>query len=218
MNNKYIDDLINLFIKNALNEDIGEGDHTSLSCIPQNTLGKANLLIKESGIISGIRIAKMVFKEFDASLKVTTFIKDGDFVNIGDIAFSVEGKRTSILQTERLALNILQRMSGIATNTNSYVKLLEGLNTKILDTRKTTPGMRILEKEAVRTGGGENHRMGLYDMIMIKDNHIDFAGGIEEAITKTKIYLKENNLNLKIEVEARSIDEVMQSMTNKHYG
>ncbi len=212
MNNKTIEEQINLFIKNALSEDIGEGDHTSLSCIPHDTPGKANLLIKEAGIISGIRIAKMVFSEFDASLKVTTFLKDGDFVKIGDIAFSVEGKRTSILQTERLVLNILQRMSGIATNTNSYVKLLEGLNTKILDTRKTTPGMRILEKEAVKTGGGENHRMGLYDMIMIKDNHIDFAGGIEEAITKTKIYLKENNLNLKIEVEARSIDEVIEIM------
>ena len=201
------------FIDNAFSEDIADGDHTTLSCIPHDAIGKAQLIVKEEGIISGIEIAKRVFQKFDPELKMEIFIKDGEHVSFGDIAFTVEGKRISILQTERLVLNIMQRMSGIATRTNYYVKLLDGLQTKILDTRKTTPGMRFLEKEAVKTGGGENHRMGLYDMIMIKDNHIDFAGGIEEAISKTKKYLKEKGKELKIEVEARSIDEVKQIMS-----
>ncbi len=200
------------FIENAFSEDIADGDHTTLSCIPHDAIGKAQLIVKEEGIISGIEIAKQVFHKFDPELKMEIFIKDGQHVVFGDIAFTIEGKRISILQTERLVLNIMQRMSGIATRTNYYVRLLDGLSTKILDTRKTTPGMRFLEKEAVKTGGGENHRMGLYDMIMIKDNHIDFAGGIAEAITKTKNYLKEKGKNLKIEVEARSIDEVKQIM------
>jgi len=200
------------FITNALEEDIRDGDHTTLSCIPHDAMGKAKLIIKESGILSGVNIAKSVFHKFDPELKIETFISDGTKVSYGDIAFTIEGKRISILQTERLVLNIMQRMSGIATRTHYYVELLNGLSTKILDTRKTTPGMRFLEKEAVKTGGGENHRMGLYDMIMIKDNHIDFAGGIEKAITKTRNYLKAKGKDLRIEVEARSLDEVKEIM------
>jgi len=201
-----IDDLINA----SLIEDIGDGDHTSLSCVPVNAIGKAKLLVKESGIIAGVEIAKKVFQRVDKNLKVEVFIQDGSKINVGDIVLTVEGKSISILSAERLVLNFMQRMSGIATNTNSYVELLKGLKTKVLDTRKTTPGMREIEKLAVKIGGGENHRMGLYDMIMIKDNHADFAGGIEKAILSTKEYLQKNNRNLKIEIEARNINEVKE--------
>lgn len=206
MNNKYLD----AFIQNAFNEDIGDGDYTSFACIPKNTKGKAHLLIKQKGIIAGIDVAKQVFNKFDKNLIVKTFINDGDKVKEDDIAFTVEGNVTSILQTERIVLNIMQRMSGIATQTNKYVEKIKDLKTKVLDTRKTTPGLRFLEKNAVKIGGGVNHRMGLYDMIMIKDNHIDYSGGIENAIKNTKKYLKDNHLNLKIEVEARTIAEVKQ--------
>ncbi|MCK4664537.1 MAG: carboxylating nicotinate-nucleotide diphosphorylase [Bacteroidales bacterium] len=202
MNN--LDKLIELAIK----EDIGNGDHTTLACIPENSYGKAQLLIKETGIIAGVEIADKIFKKFEPEIKINILIKDGTKVNYGDIVFFVEGKVHSLLTAERLVLNVMQRMSGIATKTNIYVEKLKGLKAKILDTRKTTPGMRFLEKKAVKIGGGENHRMGLYDMIMIKDNHVDFAGGIKNAIHNTKDYLKENNKNLKIEIEARNIDEI----------
>jgi nicotinate-nucleotide pyrophosphorylase (carboxylating) len=200
------------FIKNALNEDVGDGDHTSLSCIPATQNGKAKLLVKQEGIIAGVEVAKMVFRLFDPELSVTQFIADGKWVKPGDVVFEVSGKELSILQTERLVLNFMQRMSGIATQTNEYVKLLDGLKTKILDTRKTTPGMRIFEKMAVKLGGGDNHRMGLYDMIMIKDNHVDFSGGIRPAIEGVQKYLAANGKDLKIEVEARSFDEIEQIM------
>lgn len=199
-----IDDLIDL----AIREDVGDGDHTSLACIPETTLGKAKLLVKDEGIIAGVAIAKRVFNRFDPALKFEELIKDGSAVHKGDIAFYVEGKSLSILQCERLVLNIMQRMSGVATQTNVYVKKLEGLKTKVLDTRKTTPGMRMLDKMAVKLGGGENHRIGLYDMILIKDNHIDYAGGIENAVNAVKAYLKKNAKNLKIEVEARSLEDI----------
>ncbi|PCJ25974.1 MAG: nicotinate-nucleotide diphosphorylase (carboxylating) [Flavobacteriales bacterium] len=197
-------DLIDIAIK----EDIGDGDHTSLSCIPRNAIGKAHLLVKEKGIIAGVELAKKIFKKIDSSLNFKQLIADGNIVNINDIVFIVEGSSHSILQAERLVLNFMQRMSGIASNTNNYVKLLDGLNTKILDTRKTTPGLREIEKWAVKIGGGTNHRMGLYDMIMIKDNHIDYAGGIKEAISSTQKYLNKNNKKLKIEVEARNLTEL----------
>ncbi len=200
--------LINDFIDLAIREDIGDGDHTSLACIPESTLGKAKLLVKDQGIIAGIDIAKRIFHRFDANLSMQVMIEDGSSVKYGDIAFYVEGKSLSILQCERLVLNVMQRMSGVATQTNAYVKQLEGLKTKILDTRKTTPGMRILDKMAVKLGGGENHRMGLFDMILIKDNHIDYAGGIENAVKSVKAYLKAKNKNLKIEVEARSLADI----------
>ncbi len=201
---KFIDDLIDIAIK----EDIGDGDHTSLSCIPKNATGKAQLLVKENGILAGIEIAKKIFLKIDDNLIFKQILNDGDKVNVGDIAFTVEGSSQSILQAERLALNFMQRMSGIATNTNYYVGLLAGTNTKVLDTRKTTPGLREIEKLAVKIGGGVNHRMGLYDMVMIKDNHIDYAGGINAAITSTKKYLADNNKNLKIEIEARNLAEL----------
>jgi len=200
----YIDDLIDIAIK----EDIGDGDHTSLSCIPKNTTGKAQLLVKEKGIIAGIELAEKIFSKIDASLKFDKKIDDGSLVTVGDIVFTVEGSSHSILQAERLVLNFMQRMSGIASNTNYYVQLLDGLNTQILDTRKTTPGLRLIEKWAVKIGGGVNHRMGLYDMIMIKDNHVDYAGGIAAAITSTQQYLNKNNKELKIEVEARNLEEL----------
>ncbi|MBI9067898.1 MAG: carboxylating nicotinate-nucleotide diphosphorylase [Salinivirgaceae bacterium] len=206
--NNYIKD----FIKLSLQEDVGDGDHTSLSCIPENQIGKAQLLVKQEGILAGVAIAKQIYQEFDTELKIEVFIQDGTPVKIGDVAFIVTGSELSILQTERLVLNFMQRMSGIATQTNLYAKKLEGLKTKVLDTRKTTPGMRVFEKMAVKLGGGENHRMGLYDMVMIKDNHIDFAGGIRQAIERTKEYLKKNNKDLKIEVEARSFDEIKEIM------
>jgi nicotinate-nucleotide pyrophosphorylase (carboxylating) len=196
------------FILRSLEEDIGDGDHSSLACIPEDTNGKAKLLIKENGILAGVRVAKEIFYLIDKNLKPDIILEDGTLVFPGDIVFYLEGRQQSILKAERLVLNIMQRMSGIATSTHEYVKRLEGLKTQILDTRKTTPGMRFLEKEAVRIGGGVNHRMGLFDMIMLKDNHIDFAGGIEKAIIKTQKYLKNNKMNLKVEIEARNLDDV----------
>jgi len=203
-NNQLIDELISL----ALREDIGDGDHTTLSCIPTNLQGKAQLIIKQDGILCGVEVAKRVFELFDSSLKMTVFINDGTFVKKGDIAFIVEGPSVSILQCERLTLNFMQRLSGVATQTKKYVDLLSGTSTKILDTRKTTPGMRLLEKYAVKMGGGENHRIGLYDMILIKDNHIDFAGGVIAALDKTNAYLKEKGKDLKIVIEARTMDDI----------
>ncbi len=205
---KLIDDLIKL----AFAEDIGDGDHTTLCCIPENAMGKSKLLIKEEGILAGVEMAQRIFKDFDPNLKMEIFIKDGTAVKPGDIAFTVEGKVRSLLQTERLMLNVMQRMSGIATVTNKYVKQLEGLHTRILDTRKTTPGLRMIEKAAVKIGGGVNHRIGLFDMILLKDNHIDFAGGIEKAITRAKEYLKEKGKYLKIEIEVRNMDELEEVM------
>ena len=196
------------FINYCLKEDVGDGDHSSLACIPPAADGKARLLVKQKGVLAGVRVAAIVFEEVDRNLKMKVLINDGSEVIHGDIAFYVEGPRQSILKAERLVLNIMQRMSGIATSTREYVEALKDLNTKILDTRKTAPGMRALEKEAVRLGGGVNHRMGLYDMIMLKDNHIDFAGGIKQAILKTREYLSKKELNLRIEIEARNIEDV----------
>jgi nicotinate-nucleotide pyrophosphorylase (carboxylating) len=201
---------IELIINNAIREDVGEGDHSSLACIPKEAKGKAKLLVKDNGIIAGVEFAKQVFNHIDPNLEVETLIQDGEKVQIRDIVFYVEGSSQSILKAERLVLNAMQRMSAIATKTNDFVKKLEGTTTKILDTRKTTPGIRALEKWAVKIGGGENHRFGLYDMIMLKDNHIDFAGGITQAIEKTKIYLKKNDLDLKIIVEARDLEEIRE--------
>ena len=204
---------LELIITNAIREDIGDGDHTSLSCIPSDAQGKAKLLVKDDGIIAGVEFAKQVFKYVDANLEVETFINDGDKVKYGDIVFHVSGKSQSILMAERLVLNAMQRMSAIATKTAFFADLLEGTKTKVLDTRKTTPGIRALEKWAVKIGGGENHRFALYDMVMIKDNHIDFAGGITAAITKTKKYLAEKNLDIKIIVEARSLEEIKEILS-----
>ncbi|MBR5898321.1 MAG: carboxylating nicotinate-nucleotide diphosphorylase [Muribaculaceae bacterium] len=203
-----IDDLLTL----AFAEDVGDGDHTTLSTIPSDEMGKQRLIVKEEGIIAGIEIAKKVFDKFDPELKMTTYIADGTHVKPGDIAFVVEGRVRSLLQTERVMLNIMQRMSGIATVTAKYQAKLEGLKTKVLDTRKTTPGLRMLEKEAVRIGGGCNHRIGLFDMILIKDNHVDFAGGIKEAIESAKKYCKETGRDLKIEIEVRNTDEINQAL------
>ena len=197
-------------IKNAIREDIGDGDHSSLACIPETANGKAKLLVKDNGVIAGVEFAKKVFHYVDKAMKVETLIEDGSEVKYGDIVFYVEGSSQSILKAERLVLNAMQRMSAIATKTKSFVKLLEGTSTKILDTRKTTPGLRALEKWAVKIGGGENHRFALYDMIMLKDNHIDFAGGITKAIAKTHAYLKDSNRDLKIIVEARSLEEIKE--------
>ena len=191
-------------------EDIGDGDHTTLACIPADAMGKSQLIIKEDGVLAGVDVAREIFHAFDPALKMTVFIPDGAEVKRGDIAFVVEGKVQSLLQTERLMLNIMQRMSGVATRTRQYVKALEGTKTRILDTRKTTPGLRLLEKEAVRIGGGTNHRIGLFDMILLKDNHVDFAGGIENAIRRTHQYLKEKGKDLKIEIEVRNFDEIEQ--------
>lgn len=205
---------LQLFIANGIREDVGPGDYSSLACIPSSATGKAKLLVKEDGIIAGVALAEMIFKYVDPSLQIETFIQDGTPVRYGDVVFHVAGSSQSILKSERLVLNTMQRMSAIATKTNSYVRLLEGTKTQILDTRKTTPGFRAAEKWAVTIGGGVNHRFALYDMIMLKDNHIDFAGGITKAIDKTKAYLKENNLDLKIIVEARDlaeIEEILQS-------
>ena len=208
-----IEDLLNL----AFAEDIGDGDHTTLCCIPSDEMGKQHLLIKEEGILAGVDIALKVFKKFDPTLKVTVFIQDGAHVKPGDIAFVVEGKVQSLLQTERLMLNIMQRMSGIATMTAKYQAELAGLKTKVLDTRKTTPGLRMLEKEAVRIGGGMNHRIGLFDMILLKDNHVDFAGGIKAAITKANEYIKANGKDgMKIEIEVRNFDELREAMETGH--
>lgn len=201
---------LEIIIKNAIREDVGEGDHSSLACIPKSATGKAKLLVKENGIIAGVAFAKMIFEYVDKNLKIETLIEDGSEVAIGDIVFYVSGSSQSILKAERLVLNSMQRMSAIATKTNEFAQLLKGTKTKILDTRKTTPGIRAIEKWAVKIGGGENHRFALYDMIMLKDNHIDFSGGISKAITKTKSYLKENKLDLKIIVEARNLEEIKE--------
>lgn len=204
--NELIDRLIDL----AFAEDIGDGDHTTLSCIPADAMGKSKLLIKEEGVLAGIEIAKEIFHRFDPEMKVEVFINDGAEVKPGDVAMVVEGKVQSLLQTERLMLNVMQRMSGIATMTRKYVKKLEGTGTRVLDTRKTTPGMRMLEKEAVKIGGGVNHRIGLFDMILLKDNHVDFAGGIKNAIERAKNYCNEKGKDLKIEIEVRNFDELQQ--------
>ncbi len=202
------ENLINELIRLAFAEDIGDGDHTTLCSIPESAQGKAQLIIKEKGVLAGIEIAQTIFHTFDKDMKVNVFIEDGTEVSPGDIAFIVEGKVQSLLQTERLVLNVMQRMSGIATTTRKYAGQLEGTKTKVLDTRKTTPGMRILEKEAVKIGGGVNHRIGLFDMILLKDNHVDFAGGIKNAIERAQKYCKERNKNLKIEIEIRNFKEL----------
>ena len=203
-----IDDLLTL----AFAEDVGDGDHTTLSTIPADERGVQRLIVKEKGILAGVEIARKVFEKFDPELKITVYINDGAHVKPGDIAFEVEGSVRSLLQTERVMLNIMQRMSGIATQTAKYQQRLEGLKTKVLDTRKTTPGMRMLEKEAVRIGGGCNHRIGLFDMILIKDNHIDFAGGIKQAVEAARKYCAEKGKDLKIEVEVRNEDEIRQAL------
>lgn len=201
---------IDLIITNAIREDVGDGDHSSLACIPESITGKAKLLVKDEGILAGVEFAKRVFSYVDPNMKVEVLLEDGSRVKYGDIAFYVSGSSQSILKAERLVLNAMQRMSAIATKTNHFVTLLEGTGTKILDTRKTTPGIRALEKWAVKIGGGENHRFALYDMVMLKDNHIDFAGGITKAIEKTKQYLSNQNLDLKIIVEARDLNEIKE--------
>ena len=201
---------LELIISNAIREDVGDGDHSSLACIPASAQGKAKLLVKDEGIIAGVAFAKMIFDYVDKEMKVETFINDGERVKHGDVIFHVSGSSQSILKAERLVLNSMQRMSAIATKTKMFVDLLEGTKTKILDTRKTTPGIRAIEKWAVKIGGGENHRFALYDMIMLKDNRIDFAGGIQQAIAKTKQYLTDNKKDLKIIVEARDLEEVQQ--------
>ncbi len=205
---------LDLIISNAIREDVGDGDHSSLACIPASAQGKAKLLVKDEGIIAGVAFAKMIFDYVDNSMVMETFINDGEKVKYGDVVFHVSGSSQSILKAERLVLNSMQRMSAIATKTKIFVDLLEGTQTKILDTRKTTPGIRAIEKWAVKVGGGENHRFALYDMIMLKDNHIDFAGGISQAIAKTKHYLIDNNKDLKIIVEARNLEEVQQILTS----
>ena len=203
-----IDDLLTL----AFAEDVGDGDHTTLSTIHADAMGKQQLIVKEEGILAGVDVARMVFEKFDPSLKMTTYINDGAHVKPGDVAFVVEGPVRSLLQTERTMLNIMQRMSGIATMTAKYQQKLSGLKTKVLDTRKTTPGMRMLEKEAVKIGGGMNHRIGLFDMILIKDNHVDFAGSITNAVNRARAYLKEKGKDLKIEVEVRNTPEIEEAL------
>ena len=211
------DELIDELLDLAFAEDIGDGDHTTLCCIPADEMGKQHLLVKEEGILAGVEIAKKVFHKFDPELKMTVFINDGAHVKPGDVAFVVEGRVRSLLQTERLMLNIMQRMSGIATMTAKYMDRLKGLKTKVLDTRKTTPGMRMLEKEAVRIGGGMNHRIGLFDMILLKDNHVDFAGGIANAINKANEYIKANHKDgMKIEIEVRNFDELDEALATGH--
>lgn len=205
-----VDELVDQLIDLSFAEDIGDGDHTTLCCIPADAMGRSQLLIKEDGILAGVEIAKEVFRRFDPEMKVEVLMGDGSRVKKGDVAMVVSGKIQSLLQTERLMLNIMQRMSGIATMTDKYVKLLEGTGTRVLDTRKTTPGMRMLEKQAVKIGGGCNHRIGLFDMILLKDNHVDFSGGISNAIKRCHKYLEEKGLNLKIEIEVRNFDELQQ--------
>lgn len=213
------DELIDELLDLAFAEDIGDGDHTTLCCIPADEMGKQHLLVKEEGILAGVEIAKKVFHKFDPELKMTVFINDGAHVKPGDVAFVVEGRVRSLLQTERLMLNIMQRMSGIATMTAKYMDRLKGLKTKVLDTRKTTPGMRMLEKEAVKIGGGMNHRIGLFDMILLKDNHVDFAGGIANAINKANEYIKANHKDgMKIEIEVRNFDELDEALATGHVG
>ena len=210
-----VDELEDKLIDLAFAEDIGDGDHTTLCCIPDDAMGKSKLLIKEEGIIAGVEVAEKVFNRFDPTMQMEVFINDGAKVKPGDVAFVVTGKVRSLLQTERLMLNIMQRMSGIATMTSKYVKLLEGTNCHVLDTRKTTPGMRMLEKQAVKIGGGMNHRIGLFDMILLKDNHVDFAGGITNAIDRCHNYLKERGLDLKIEIEVRNFEELNQVLNHE---
>ena len=205
---KTTDEQVETLIALAIAEDIGDGDHTTLSCIPQDATGKSRLIIKEAGVLAGVAVARRIFERFDPSIVMDVFINDGAEMQPGDVAFTVEGNVQSILQTERLALNVMQRMSGIATTTRLYVNVLAGTGAKVIDTRKTTPGMRYLEKEAVRIGGGENHRFGLFDMLLIKDNHIDFAGGISQAITRAHDYLQAKGKDLKIEIEVRDFNEL----------
>ena len=207
-----VEELEDRLIDLAFAEDIGDGDHTTLCCIPEDAMGKSKLLIKEDGILAGVEVAKKVFARFDPTMEVEVFMGDGSRVKKGDVAMIVTGKIRSLLQTERLMLNIMQRMSGIATMTDRYMERLKGTKTHVLDTRKTTPGMRMLEKQAVKIGGGVNHRIGLFDMILLKDNHVDFSGGIKNAITRCHKYLEEKGLNLKIEIEVRSFDEIRQVM------
>ncbi|MBR5803196.1 MAG: carboxylating nicotinate-nucleotide diphosphorylase [Bacteroidaceae bacterium] len=207
---KSVDELIDCLIDLAFAEDIGDGDHTTLCCIPADAMGKSRLLIKETGVLAGVEVAKEIFNRFDPTMKVEVLIEDGTEVKPGDVAMVVEGKIQSLLQTERLMLNVMQRMSGIATMTRRYVKQLEGTRTRVLDTRKTTPGLRMLEKAAVKIGGGVNHRIGLFDMILLKDNHVDFAGGIDKAILRAKEYCQEKGKDLKIEIEVRNFDELNQ--------
>ena len=209
-----VNELEDRLIDLAFAEDIGDGDHTTLCCIPETAMGKSHLLIKEEGILAGVEVAKKVFNRFDPTMQVEVLIGDGAHVKVGDVAMVVTGKTRSLLQTERLMLNIMQRMSGIATMTNRYVERLKGTNTRILDTRKTTPGLRMLEKQAVKIGGGVNHRIGLFDMILLKDNHVDFAGGITNAIDRCHAYLQEKGLDLKIEIELRNFDELNQVLTH----
>ena len=205
-----VNELEDRLIDLAFAEDIGDGDHTTLCCIPEDAMGKSHLLIKEDGILAGVEVAKKVFHRFDPDMQVKVLMGDGSRVKKGDVAMIVSGRIRSLLQTERLMLNIMQRMSGIATMTNRYVERLQGTNTRVLDTRKTTPGMRMLEKAAVKIGGGVNHRIGLFDMILLKDNHVDFSGGIRNAITRCHEYLKAHGLDLKIEIEVRNFDELQQ--------
>lgn len=207
-----VNELEDRLIDLAFAEDIGDGDHTTLCCIPDDAMGKSHLLIKEEGILAGVEVAKKVFARFDPTMQVEVLINDGAHVKVGDIAMIVTGKVRSLLQTERLMLNIMQRMSGIATMTNKYVERLKGTHTHVLDTRKTTPGLRMLEKQAVKIGGGMNHRIGLFDMILLKDNHVDFAGGIANAINRCHEYLREKGLDLEIEIEVRNFDELQQAM------
>ena len=209
-------DLFDAFLETTLKEDLGDGDHSSLACIPAEATGKAQLLIKDEGIIAGLDITSLIFERIDPGLRIEFYLRDGDRIKPGDTGFMVSGIIQSILKSERIVLNVLQRMSGIATQTDRYAGKIRDLHTKVLDTRKTTPGMRILDKEAVRIGGGENHRMGLYDMIMLKDNHIDFAGGITQAIRKTNEYLDRTGKRLRIEVEARGLDDVREIMQAGH--
>ena len=209
-----VDELNDRLIDLAFSEDIGDGDHTTLCCIPEDAMGKSKLLIKEEGILAGVRIAHEIFHRFDPTLEVETFINDGAHVKPGDVAMIVTGKIRSALQTARLMLNVMQRRSGIATMTAAYVERLKGTHTRVLDTRKTTPGMRMLEKEAVKIGGGTNHRIGLFDMILLKDNHVDFAGGIAQALDRCAAYQKAHGLNLKVEIETRSFDEINQVLAH----
>ena len=209
-----VEELNEKLIELSFSEDIGDGDHTTLCCIPDDAMGKSQLIIKEDGVLAGVRMAKEVFAHFDPELQMEVYINDGTQVKKGDVAFVVTGKVRSLLQTERLMLNIMQRMSGIATMTSKYVKLLEGTGAHVLDTRKTTPGMRMLEKEAVKIGGGMNHRIGLFDMILLKDNHVDFSGGTVNAIDRCHEYLKAKGLDLKIEIEVRNFDELQQVLTH----
>ncbi len=208
--NEYLDQEIDRIITTAIKEDVGDGDHSAMACIPQDARGKAKLLVKESGVLAGMEFARRVFEKTDPELKMQSLLKDGDAIRKGDIAFYIEGPSRAILRAERLVLNGMQRMSAIATKTRAFVNQLEGTGAKILDTRKTTPGIRVLEKWAVRIGGGKNHRFGLFDMIMLKDNHIDFSGGVKKAIEKTNRYLEAQSLNLEIVIEARSMEEIKQ--------